>query len=131
MADRDRSAILPTDPFDLQMESLTGLPHGAHTSPSIVQAADFYGNTTQFIVQSIRNADGGAVAFVTQVNAQGSLRYVLPPEVLRVIDRQRDSITTQLRRRQGQRLAESQTPEQREAAAARLAKARRARKAGR
>jgi hypothetical protein len=118
----DRSAILPTDPFDLQMASLIGLPNGAHTAPTVVQATDFYGNTTQFIVQSIRDAEGGAVAFVTQVNAQGSQRYVLPPVVLRTIDRQRDSITTQLRRRQGRRLAESQTPEQREAAAARLAK---------
>lgn len=129
MSDRDRSAILPTDPFDLQMTSLIGLPNGAHTSPSIVQATDFYGNTTQFIVQSVRDAEGGAVAFVTQVNAQGSQRYVLPPVVLRTIDRQRESITTQLRRRQGRRLAEGQTPEQREAAVARLAKARRSRKA--
>jgi hypothetical protein len=81
------------------------LPNGAHTQPTVVQAMDFYGHTTQFMIQTVRT-DEGVTAFVTQVNAQGSVRTILPQSVLAVIDRQRASITTKLRRRHGKRIAE-------------------------
>lgn len=100
------SITLPTDPFDKLLSSLIGLPNGAHTSPTVVQHIDFYGHGTSYIVQTVRTEDGGATAFVTMVNAQGSVRSILPQSVLAVIDRQRDSITTKLRRRHGRRIAE-------------------------
>lgn len=95
---------LPTDPFDLLLARLMGLPNGGHTGLTAVQDVDFYGNATGYTVQTVRTEDG-PTCFVTQGNAQGYARYILPPKVLAVIDRQRDSITTQLRRRHGKRLA--------------------------
>lgn len=98
-------SILPADQFDKLLSRLIGLPNGAHTQPSVVQDVDFYGNTTSYMVQTVKTEDGPTV-FVTQVNAAGSVRYILPPNVLRLIDRQRDTTTTQIRRRHGRRLAE-------------------------
>lgn len=96
---------LPTDAFDKLLSRLIGLPNGAHTQPSVVQAIDFYGNTTAFMLQTVKT-DEGVTSFVTQVNAQGSVRYILPHNVLASLDRQRAALTTKLRRRQGKRIAE-------------------------
>jgi hypothetical protein len=83
---------------------MIGLPNGAHTQPSVVQHIDFYGNTTSYMIQTVRT-DEGVTAFITQVNAQGSVRYMLPCGARRV-DRQRDALTTKIRRRHGKRIAE-------------------------
>ena len=99
------SDTLPTDIFDKLLSRLIGLPNGGHTQPSVVQAIDFYGNTTSYMVQTVKTEEG-PTAFVTQVNAAGSVRYILPSAVLRLIDRQRETTTTQIRRRHGRRLAE-------------------------
>lgn len=122
----DQSPILPTDQFDKLLSRLMGLPNGAHTQPTVVQAVDFYGNTTSYMVQTVKTEEGPTV-FVTQVNAAGSARFILPPAVLRLMDRQRDTATTIVRRRHGRRLAEERgnvfTPEMRaKALAARKAK---------
>lgn len=93
------------DPYDRLLSSMMGLPNGAHTQPTVVQHIDFYGNATSYMIQTVRSEEG-VVAFITQVTAQGSVRYMLPQSVLQTIDRQRDSVTTQLRRRHGKRLAE-------------------------
>jgi hypothetical protein len=105
MAEHKVTASATTDPFDSMLSRMLGLPNGAHCSPTVVQSIDFYGNTTSYMIQTVRT-DEGVTSFVTQVNAQGSQRYILPTTVLAVIDRQRDSITTQLRRRHGKRIAE-------------------------
>lgn len=125
----EASVVLPTDQFDKMLSRLIGLPNGAHTQPTVVQAVDFYGNTTSYMVQTVKTEEGPTV-FVTQVNAIGSARFILPPSVVRLIDRQRDTTTTQIRRRHGRRLAEERgagfvfTPEMRaKALAARRAKA--------
>lgn len=99
------TASRTADPFDKMLSSMIGLPNGAHTKPAVVQAVDFYGNATSYIVQTVRT-DERVTAFVTQVSAQGATRSILPSSVLAVIDRQRESITKKLRRRNGQRIAE-------------------------
>jgi hypothetical protein len=103
--DHKVTAARTTDPFDKLLDNLIGLPNGAHTKPAVVQHIDWYGNGTSYIVQTVRT-DEDVTAFVTQVNAAGSVRSILPASVLAVIDRQRASITTKLRRRHGRRLAE-------------------------
>lgn len=133
-------AVLPTDQFDKLLSRLVGLPNGAHTQPTVVQAVDFYGNTTSYMVQTVKT-DEGPTVFVTQVNAAGSARFILPPAVVRLMDRQRDTTTTQIRRRHGKRLAEERgsfaggfTPEMRAKGLEtrrKKAAAKRARKAGR
>ncbi len=95
---------LPTDPFDSLLSRLIGLPGGAHVQPSVIQAVDFYGNTTSYMVQTVKT-DEGPTIFVTQVNASGSVRYILPPKVLQMMDRQRETTITIVRRRHGKRLA--------------------------
>lgn len=99
------TAALPTDGFDKVLSRLIGLPNGAHTAPTVVQAIDFYGNTTSYMIQTVRT-DEGITAFVTQVNASGSVRYILPQGVLATIDRQRASLTHKIRSRHGKRIAE-------------------------
>ena len=106
MSTSERSKVLPSDPFDILLNKLIGLPNGAHVQPAVIQAIDTYGNVTSFMVQSVRD-DNGPTVFVTQVNATGSLRFILPPSVLRLIDRQRDAMSTTIRRRHGKRLAEA------------------------
>lgn len=103
--ERKITAARTTDPFDRLLSDMIGLPNGAHTQPSVTQAIDFYGNTTAYMIQTVRTEEG-VTAFVTQVNASGSVRYILPEKVLGAIDRQRASITTKLRRRHGRRIAE-------------------------
>lgn len=107
-ADRDDhkvSAALTSDPFDRMLSSMIGLPNGAHTKPAVVQAIDFYGNATSYMIQTVRT-DENVTAFVTQVSAQGSTRSILPSAVLAVIDRQRAAITKKIKRRNGRRMAE-------------------------
>lgn len=99
------TASRPSDPFDKLLSSLIGLPNGAHTKPTVVQSMDFYGHTTSFMIQTVRT-DEGVTSFVTQVNSQGSVRYILTDKVLAVIDRQRAAITKQIKRRHGRRIAE-------------------------
>lgn len=94
-----------SDPFDKLLSSLIGLPNGAHTKPAVVQHLDFYGHSTSYIIQTVRT-DESVTAFVTQVSAAGASRTILPSAVLAVIDRQRESITKTLRRRNGRRIAE-------------------------
>ena len=96
---------ITSDPFDKLLSSMIGLPNGAHVQPTVVQHIDFYGHSTQYIIQSVRT-DEGVTTFVTQVDAEGSKRYILPLSVLNTIDRQRDSLTTKIRRRHGKRIAE-------------------------
>lgn len=103
--DHKVTAARSTDPFDKMLAGLIGLPNGAHTKPSVVQSIDFYGHATTYIVQTVRT-DESVTAFVTQVSAEGASRTILPSAVLAVIDRQRESITAKLRRRNGKRIAE-------------------------
>lgn len=99
------SAARTSDPFDRLLADMIGLPNGAHTKPAPIQSIDFYGNALTYIVQTVRT-DETVTAFVTQVSAAGSVRTILPLDVLNAIERQRASITKQLRRRHGRRIAE-------------------------
>ena len=104
-AEHKVTATLPTDDFDRMLSRLVGLPNGAHTAPTVVQSMDFYGHTTSYMIQTVRT-DEGVTTFVTQVNANGYMRFILPHGVLAAIDRQRASITHKVRSRHGKRIAE-------------------------
>lgn len=99
-----RSAVLPTDPFEVALGGLLGHPDGAHTGLTPVQAVDFYGNATSFLIQTVKWAEGTTI-FLQQINAGGSARFVLPPKVVQAILRQQDAVNTIVRRRHGKRLA--------------------------
>jgi hypothetical protein len=91
------------DAFDRLLSSMIGLPGGAHTKLAAVQHIDFYGNSTTYNIQSVKT-DEGVTTFVTQVDANGSVRFILPTKVLAAIDRQRASLTKQVRSRNGKRI---------------------------
>lgn len=127
------SGLISTDPFDATLHDLMGHPNGAHTQPSTVRAIDDYKHVTDYIIQTVK-WDGGTTVFVTQVSAREPKRIVLPPKVVQAILRQQEQVSTMVRRRHGQRLAEQLradgklragfTPEmRRKAAATRRAKA--------
>lgn len=121
--DDRRSSVLPSDPFDIQLSKLIGLTNGAHTAQRTVQVIDEYGNTTTHVVQTVKTESGEWV-FLQQASARdGYRRFILPPRVLALIDRQRHTTQMQVRRRHGKRLAEERgrtnpfTPEMRRKAA--------------
>ena len=108
--------VLPTDPFEKNLARLIGLPNGAHTQPTVVQSIDFYGNVSSFMVQTVK-WDEGISVFITEVRGsdQQPVRVVLPPKVVAAVLRQQDACTRMVRKRHGQRLAESQRAEGRTA----------------
>src|SRR4030095_4977360 len=85
--DRERSTVLPTDPFEIALADKLGHPGGAHTQPAVVQAVDLSGNATSYIIQTVKWDEGNTV-FITQVNAGGSARFMLPPKAMAVVNRQ-------------------------------------------
>ena len=100
------SGVLPTDVFDRTLSRLIGLPNGAHTHPTVVQTVDFYGNVSDYIVQTVKT-DQGLTVFVTEINSREPFkRIILPPKVLAALARQADTVSTMVRRRHGRRLAE-------------------------
>src|SRR5262245_24536528 len=96
-----RSEVLPSDAFALQLRTLSGLPNGAQTQAALVQDVDFYGNISNYILQTVK-WDKGTTVFVTV----GSERFVLPPKVVGLLLRQQEAVTRMVRRRHGLRLAE-------------------------
>jgi len=103
-----RSPLLPTDPFEIELTRLVGLPNGAHTQPTVVQSVDFYKNASRYIVQTIK-WDEGLSVFITHIKPYGqAVNLELPPAVTKLLLRQFDAVSTMVRRRQGQRLAETQ-----------------------
>jgi hypothetical protein len=103
--DHKVTSAMTQDAFDKRLARLMGLPGGAHTKPSAVQDIDFYGHATSYMIQTVKT-DGGETAFISVVSAGGSVRFILPPRVLATIERQRASLTKQVRSRNGRRIAE-------------------------
>jgi hypothetical protein len=99
------TAARTQDPFDKMLSSMMGLPGGAHTKVAAVQHIDFYGHVTTYNIRSVKT-DEGVTTFVMQADANGAVRYILPTKVLGAIDRQRASLTKQVRSRNGKRIAE-------------------------
>lgn len=98
------SGLLPRDAFSKAFAELSGHPGGAHTQPTVVKLVDAYGNATDYIVQTVKWAQGETV-FVTIVEADATKRVMLPPKVLDTIVRQREAVQTTVRRRHGRRIA--------------------------
>ena len=96
------SGLLPTDPFDIALRDLTGLPDGAHTLPGTVTEIDDYGHTSSYIIRTVRWANGNTV-FIERTAPPA--RFVLPPKVTAAIARQAEAVSAILKRRQGKRLA--------------------------
>ena len=88
---------IPRDVFSIRYRELTDNP-GAVRASSTVNLIDVYGHTESWILDTFR-VSGGTEVFIQRVNAEGSTRLVLPPEVTQSLDRQRDRGVTVSRRR--------------------------------
>src|SRR5688572_24481641 len=120
---------LPRDPFSEALRAFEGNP-GAARSESTVHLTDFLGRSTTWVITTFR-ADGQDTVLLLRVDANGSMREVLPPAVCAAISRQRTTATGVNRRRGARKavatkLAEGQTIGN----AAALSKARKARRRG-
>lgn len=96
------------DMFDRAIGLLHDLPDVTQSKPStIVSVMPMLGRAQTFIVQTYRQAERGDFIFVQTVDADGSIRIAIPPSVADAIARQRDALTTKVRRVHGKRNAEA------------------------
>ena len=89
---------LPVDQFSRRFRELSDNP-GAVRAGSTFNLIDFYGQTESWIVDTFRLDGGSEEVFLQRVNAEGSIRLLLPPEVTASMARQRDRGITATRRR--------------------------------
>ncbi len=96
-----------TKSYDRLMASLNGLPDSSRSRPSPVRVIHpLLGNVETFIVQTFRQREEGDTIFIEHTGPDGYERYYLPPDVVRVLMRQRDQLETQNRRKAGRVVAE-------------------------
>jgi hypothetical protein len=123
---------MPNDPGDYTVskyDRLRGNLHGIalFTKPSTVKNIEqITGRAETFVIETCRRDDlGGDFIFVECVDETGVTRLALPPKVANAVASQRDALTKRSRSRAAKRRAAAMTPEQKQAARDRLAKARR------
>jgi hypothetical protein len=94
------------DRFDRMHGALVNLPDVAHSKPStVVCVVPMIGDTTTFIVQTYRQRDVGDTIFLQYMDGEKHVRLVIPPQAADAIARQRDSLTTKVRRAVGKATA--------------------------
>lgn len=90
------------DKFDRLLGSLIGIPDATKTKPTTcVVHTPLIGAAQTFIVQTFRVREVGDTIFIQYVDDEGSVRIAIPPEVAEAIARQRDALTTKIRKRVG------------------------------
>lgn len=92
--------------YDRMMAGLDGVPGVAQVKPATVRLiVPMLGNVETFIVQTFRHSEEGDTVFIEHTGPEGYERYYLPPAVVKVLMRQRDSLEVQNRRRAGREQA--------------------------
>jgi len=111
MPDQDQPSTLLPDEYDKTLDDLARARGTLSTRPAPIQAVPLFGlgGSKTYIVRSFRTAVPDArdetkskpQFYVTlQVTGrEGTVRLVLPPKVADLIARQRDSLTSQARKR--------------------------------
>ena len=98
----EQPAYRSTNKFDLKLQTLEELPDVTRTKPTTLTfRAPIVGDAQTFIVQTLRQKDMGDTIFLQYIDADTSFRIVIPSEVADTIARQRDALTTRVRRRVG------------------------------
>src|SRR5947208_3209943 len=87
--------------FDRILAGLHGLPDVSYTQPSTVRSVDFIGTSQTFIITTYRMREQGDTVFLEMLSDDGQVRLVIPPKVADAIARQRDALTTKVRRKVG------------------------------
>jgi|SRR5712692_5738744 len=90
------------DKFDRMKGALENLPDVTKSKPSTISVVSpLIGENQTFIVETYRQRDVGDFIFVQYLDADKSIRVGIPPAAAEAIARQRDSLTTKVRKRVG------------------------------
>lgn len=88
------------DVFDHTLRSLIGLPDTATAKATTIRHITPVLELAQtFIVQTLRNRELGEYVMIEYMAGNECFRVALPPGVCETIARQRDSLTTKVRKR--------------------------------
>lgn len=88
------------DKFDRMMGALANLPDVTHTKPStVVTVSPLIGEAQTFIVQTYRQREVGDTVFLQYMDGDSKVRLVIPPQAADAIARQRDALTTKVRKK--------------------------------
>lgn len=88
------------DKFDRMMGALTNLPDVTRTKPSTVTVVSpLIGEAQTFIVETYRQREIGDTIFMQYVDSEKSVRIAIPPAVADAIARQRDALTSKVRKK--------------------------------
>lgn len=102
----NQDSVVRTE-FDRILSGLDGLPDVTHAGPSTIRSVSFIGTGQTFILSTYRMRDKGDTIFLETISSEGSLRLVIPPAVADAIARQRDALTTKVRRKVGRASAQA------------------------
>jgi hypothetical protein len=90
------------DKFDRLMGALVDLPDVTHTKPStVVTVSPLIGESQTFIIQTYRQREVGDTIFLQYAASEGLIRVAIPPAAADAIARQRDALTTKVRKKVG------------------------------
>jgi hypothetical protein len=88
------------DKFDRMMGAMVNLPDVTHTKPStVVAVSPLIGEAQTFILQTFRQADIGDTIFLQYMDGDSKVRLAIPPKAADAIARQRDALTTKVRKK--------------------------------
>ncbi len=90
------------DKFDRMIGQLANLPDVMSTKATTVTGlTPLIGEVQTFIVQTFRQREQGDTIFIQYMDAGGMIRLAIPPGAADAIARQRDALTTKIRRKTG------------------------------
>jgi hypothetical protein len=98
----EQQQYVSVDKFDLVMGNLKGLPDVTASKESTINTVlPMIGAAQTFVVQTLRQREVGDTLFVVYVDGERSVRLVLPPKVTEAIARQREALTSKVRKKVG------------------------------
>jgi hypothetical protein len=106
MSNRIDNSPLPTDHFSRTLREKQDNP-GAVRSSSTIHSSDFFGNQETWVIETYRTEAGHVTGFLQRNSAEGGMRLVLPPEVMKALARQQDQLVTKIRQRAGRKAVET------------------------
>lgn len=96
------------DKYDRMAGALDKLPDATQTKPTTVKTiVPLTGESQTFIIYTVRQREIGDTIFLEYGDGDRYVRLYLPPAVADTIARQRDALTTKVRKRVGRESAEA------------------------
>lgn len=91
-----------TDPFDRVLGDLTGLPGHLYSRPATVATTiPILGSAQTYVIRTIRTPENRYIGFIELIEANRSMRLVIPTKAMAALYRQRDALATRRNRQVG------------------------------